>query len=191
VIRVTIALLLVAGCASNDVVAATPEIPQSLCADDFAAELPTQNLHFPLELQASSDAAPEYVAATVAAAEFWNARVSARLFDVRVVERPAHECGVVALSTDAPPPGYRGYTDWNACSATVHLRVRPQDGASVRVAVVAHELGHVLNLQHDESEPNLMSEHQVTARITPRSRCMVATALTLADGELSRMRDFR
>lgn len=187
-----VAVVILTGCAAKAETTEAVAIPESICVDAFRANLSSQNLHLPLEVRVSADLDETSVRATQTAVAYWNETMGAPVFVLS--SAPAsdtRECGVVRV-TGNPKPGYRAWTDWDDCSATV--AVKDNDSTlQTRDFVVRHELGHVLNLEHDDVDGlhNLMSEFVLGAKMNVNEKCLVATALTVVDGDDARMAEFR
>jgi hypothetical protein len=174
-------LTLAVGCyQSEEPARATPAVLHWCRAryDERAASQPT---HFPITIRLAADMEPDLADATVAAADFWNDGMGADVFVVASGNPAAQYTVDVSSATDLPQP-LVGATNWGADRAAIQLLIGQWPMLASQVA--AHELGHALNLLHEDDQNSLMwfQEHE-GEELSDLSHCLVATALSLGESQ--------
>lgn len=130
---------------------------------------------FPTLLLIDSSTEEKYVEAFKDAAFWWNDDIGEHIFDVKVSDNiNDHEtCGwVIALNTIKLDDPVVGQAWWSSCNAYVEVATEKMllnDG----VTVAAHELGHVLNLRHEEDDIESLMNPYVGGVISKKSHCLV------------------
>lgn len=148
-----------------------------LCAATYDANHAYQPTAFPISVALLEAPGAEGEASSrpdlSGAINFWNGISSVRLF---VLSSSAPSCGT-ALVTQAQPKdrANTGQTVWNKCRAVISLA--PNAGPEIAV----HELGHVLNLRHEEGE--LMAHVPLNLDLSEHSRCLIEAAVLEGEAE--------
>jgi len=193
------AMLTLAACA-NDTAFEMPVVPESSCAAEFFDHLADQPLNFPIEVRIDATTlSSQQLTAVREAAAFWNETMNADVFEAHAAAPnpdSADDCGV-AWVTLGYLPKYMGYTRNTECRATVQISDQPnkfKDPNALKYTA-RHELGHVLGLDDDASDDtNLMNPRfvpQGTGEPNEHALCWVSTALTINDGDTTRMEQYR
>lgn len=166
-----------------------PAQPLTICTAEYWHLQTQQTTNFPItvELDPALPAAAQY--ATLEAMARWNHWMDAEVFGDVVVSPRTQQCGTVHVSMQ-PSDKVLARTVWNRCDAVMGITPQALTREDATVTV-SHEFGHVLGLPH-EHDGSLMSERAGSLEEPSRmARCIVASALTEADGDDSRMEEFQ
>lgn len=170
--------VLLIGCHQSSTVEPEPPFDVSWCSKTYMENRETQQLDFPINVYINSHMSDENIEAAILAAAAWNATMGAPVFTPIVTDRPVDRsvCGSVFVSTSDLPKDYVGYAWWDSCSAQV--KFEPDQDREDAINVMIHELGHSLNLNHEEDELSIMHDTLGTNQeISDLSECLVELAL--------------
>lgn len=112
-----------------------------------------QQTNFPVKIYLAEEFAQNEIDAMYDAINLWNDEVGQTVFSP-VIENDEKniECGYVYVVRLLEPTEYVGFATWDSCNAIVSI-YKPQIFYGPKfTAVFAHELGHTLNLEHDEED---------------------------------------
>ncbi len=134
-----------------------------------------------------NDAPEPLVMATSEAVERWNETLGLNVWEVRVIR--GHRLGyldptsVVIVTKDhvSDDPEENAYTLAGGITSRIAVRTETANDPDFPLTwLMSHELGHVMGLDHDSAECNLMQEYW--------SECDDSANLTLTDKQLRRVR---
>jgi hypothetical protein len=150
----------------------------SWCAKTYMKNHQNQQLQFPINVYIDSSMSDDDIEVTVLAISTWNSTMTAPVFapiiSDDVIDRSV--CGSIFVSTGDLPKDYAGYAWWDSCSA--RIKFEPNQRKEFALMVVIHELGHSLNLHHEDDRASVL--HAVVyedQEISDMSQCLVGHAL--------------
>ena len=174
---IIVILLCLSGCyQSLNVVNST-----SWCVDEYVRNHDKQQIDFPITVFIDKEMDLEDQEAVIIAAATWNKTMNAPIFIPIVSDRVKDRmlCSTVWVSNLDITAKHVGYAWWNACSADCRLRYSLVN-RDLAIKVMIHELGHALNLRHEDDDESIMYDY-VNARedqdISDLSKCLVENAI--------------
>lgn len=140
---------------------------------------------FPVEVVIDTRVRNDHVALVLDAIDMWNDQLNTELLFATITEDTyaMHgECNFVTITTKSRLPDLDvGLTTYGRCAADhVDILTSPPLSAQEIRNIAAHELGHVLGVPHDDTDPTSIMYPEVSAGfrfISERSTCVVRIAL--------------
>lgn len=174
--KIALLLLLVSACAdSHEVYITTPDE----CSVEYDLRHRFQPTKFPRLITVDPELPPETTASVFVAMERWNSGMNAEVFHVTVAEPSSHdEIKIIRMKKWADHRG--GSTWWNADRAIIEIR-EDWIGPPNIDPLVVHELGHALNLFHENDDRDSWMHNPHGTKLSEHSKCLVRHALEEAE----------
>jgi len=166
------------------------DVPLTSCSKEFVDGFRTQHVEFPIVFNTKKLATSEFAdenrlaLGLLAAAERWNnefpdAKDHLFFIDDSSTEDTGYTIAFIPAAHMSDTQA--GFTAWHKNSANVTINQEVFDAADDALAqeIIEHELGHVLNLPHEDDNTSLMYRTtNPSGNFTSHMDCLVGMALS-------------
>lgn len=148
------------------------------CSQIYQEFLEYQNLNYPRTIYVDpKNVTAEYAFALREAVKLWENKLNFYdLFNIIYTEEKffKSDCGSIKLRIGNLDQPFLGVAVWSKCEANITILTGVKD-----VKVFAHELGHTINLRHEEDDtPSIMYPYNMEGQvISELSECLVQTSI--------------
>lgn len=145
------------------------------CSEEYLQRHVNQPTHFPRHVKIDPTLPLETADSVFVASDRWNSEMEADVFDVAVAPlTPKDEVKVIQMKTRDPVR--IGSTSWNTHEAVVEIRDDFVGRPNIDWLLV-HELGHAINLLHEENDPDSWMHSPSGPNLSEHSKCLIRHAL--------------